>query len=1114
MSLLKKEYLCQVTIVEGRELASTDGTGSCDPFVKVTCGNAASQATTTIDGTNSPSWNQSFTFSKLSLTDAELESWELKIDCINFNAFIMNKLIGGYSIGLATLNRNSNHEFYNTWITLLHPDYGSIPRGYLLINCFIVGPDDVPPAHAIGEQMGLDEDAEDSDEELDDLLTAEQRKLKKLKKQAISTVKTPLIAKKSYQLSVNIYKAERIPKIGDSERNPFVSVRCCGLVDRTHVLESNSNPIWNLKMSFPSSTPILNDRITIRVWDHRPRSRDKLIATLPEIPNDHDFYSISNLITRGGVLPCRWISLYGPSEEEDTIWNDIKKLTGLMKKSYLGTCFLGRILISMAVSSNEDPESGVSKATPYREPASKTYQLRATLYELKNAEECGDEVQIILSIGDHKTKSRRVKKKEKIDPESGEKLVGFIWGNSYSGEALSEIKEPFTVDPTQIPDIFINLYSKGLLGEKRIGYIRKPATEIIGNSSPMWIPFKSIDKHSNIGAASPGLLLISIVFGVEFGDNTKANKLKPRKVDHTFCWNIYGGLDMAPSIEDKDTNLFLKIYCGDSVIIMDDSVRKNKTGKYPIWRWCGVKTIKLHEDLHFELNMRVEVHNKFDSFKLFTHEQEIGQFSVPVYACNTRWKQPHFFHVVNSNEEGVSQGRIIADFFITKEKIEASKNPCAESLDMHTCDVQIALIGIRGLKPPYEQMKITLEIPGYTTADGKPAEKVLEKKNVGKVDKSNPNILEIVTFKGVSLPVKPIFLPAIYIKIEDTALLSWNKSFTYISLINYCNWIEHDIEKREAIEQYNKNFTEKELLEQLPYEFSRKEFKASNLDFEIITNYGSDDEPIKHEDYEETNEKIGKIEKQKKKMMLEDIFEPKNSRISHKIQFDKDSDDEDAEIELRKQTAQKLESELEIMKQVAKAKLEKKGDVPEKIKSEIRKIEKSLEFAKSDPIKEFQFLKKDEEFEDDGTFQYNRPIYKNGLLEETLTLPYNRFELYRKSKDTKKLSLHRVGEPIGAVLKASVALKVHKSNEKNEEYPDVEKMEWDLDFFHPIFEGNPYLIEQFHSEKIVLRVYLLRALSLCAVNNASDLPAIAAGLEALSTATSYPEVLIGDSELK
>ena len=66
-----------------------------------------------------------------------------------------NDLIGSYSIGLSTLHRNNNHEFFNMWITLLHSDFGSEPQGYLLVNAFIVGPKDIPPIHAIGEKVEI-----------------------------------------------------------------------------------------------------------------------------------------------------------------------------------------------------------------------------------------------------------------------------------------------------------------------------------------------------------------------------------------------------------------------------------------------------------------------------------------------------------------------------------------------------------------------------------------------------------------------------------------------------------------------------------------------------------------------------------------------------------------------------------------------------------------------------------------------------------------------------------------------------------------------------------------------------------------------------------------------
>lgn len=54
MTTIRKEYLCQVTIIEARDLVGLDSSGSCDPFIKVTCGNAGSQATTCEESTTNP----------------------------------------------------------------------------------------------------------------------------------------------------------------------------------------------------------------------------------------------------------------------------------------------------------------------------------------------------------------------------------------------------------------------------------------------------------------------------------------------------------------------------------------------------------------------------------------------------------------------------------------------------------------------------------------------------------------------------------------------------------------------------------------------------------------------------------------------------------------------------------------------------------------------------------------------------------------------------------------------------------------------------------------------------------------------------------------------------
>lgn len=126
----KKEYLCQVTVKECRNLQTKNRNGLCDPFVKITCANKQPQLTDPLYGTTQGAWNQSFTFSnvisknnsKLFLSETELEKFEILIEIFDLSAFTSNTLVGSYSVGLSTLYKSMNHEFYNTWLPLSNPE--------------------------------------------------------------------------------------------------------------------------------------------------------------------------------------------------------------------------------------------------------------------------------------------------------------------------------------------------------------------------------------------------------------------------------------------------------------------------------------------------------------------------------------------------------------------------------------------------------------------------------------------------------------------------------------------------------------------------------------------------------------------------------------------------------------------------------------------------------------------------------------------------------------------------------------------------------------------------------------------------------------------------------
>lgn len=101
----------------------------------------------------------------------------------------------------------------------------------------------MPPTHQIGDRLIVEDERIDSDEDfMDEMLSHDKRMLKRKKRSQIKILGGPLVAKKSYQLSINIYKAENLPKIKGIP-NSFVSARSMGLVEKTHVVEGSNAPV-------------------------------------------------------------------------------------------------------------------------------------------------------------------------------------------------------------------------------------------------------------------------------------------------------------------------------------------------------------------------------------------------------------------------------------------------------------------------------------------------------------------------------------------------------------------------------------------------------------------------------------------------------------------------------------------------------------------------------------------------------------------------------------------------------------------------------------------------------------------------------------------------------
>ena len=189
----------------------------------------------------------------------------MNIDLYDHNALLTNELIGQYSIGLSTLYRNTNHEFYKKWITMWNKDEPNKKQGYLLISCFIVGPNERPPFHAADEDF--DPDAQDDSDEDVEVIAKKIENIKRA--QGLVPIIYPGMIEKKYQLTVVVTKAEGIPFCEENVIKPFVSARAFGCVLVTKTAH-NGKPSFNAKLVFPIFYPVLNDKITMRIWHKKP----------------------------------------------------------------------------------------------------------------------------------------------------------------------------------------------------------------------------------------------------------------------------------------------------------------------------------------------------------------------------------------------------------------------------------------------------------------------------------------------------------------------------------------------------------------------------------------------------------------------------------------------------------------------------------------------------------------------------------------------------------------------------------------------------------------------------------------------------------------------------
>ena len=1002
-----KEYLIQVTIIEARCLKpKTDG-GLANPFVKIKCGNLPVQATEVIHDRLEANWNQSFTFEGIKLTEQQLQTTDLLIEVYSKNNFFANDLIGLYSIGLSTLYKNANHEFYNMWVVLYNQDEDpEEAQGYVLLNAFIIGPGDRPPVHDRNDKVNQEVGPEDEDLNIDEM-TFEQLRAYQEKMQSYQIIGKPSVARKGFQLSCYMFKCENLAYFGGKKPSAFISARVAGLVRRTKAVNKNASPVYNQKMLFPCFFPFLNDKILLRIWNERGSTRDDFIANIPEVQNNNDFFNLSKLVAMGGRMPAKWVNLYGIPEEER---NSTFKAKVVHPKE--GTAYMGRIMLSFSLISAEFPICATVPTNPFYEQDPQSYNLYCDIYELKYLKEEQYDIAVWCEckIGPYSSGINTQKK-----PNKKGTVKWNITENNNEITLPSITHIYFPKDYEQVPDIFINLFT-GCGGNEstRIGYIRLNA-EMVNrwstDATPRWLHFKPLDINKD----SPGSVLINLQFTPANESSKRIFKQVGIAKNYNLFAHIVNGFELCPKLDLKKNEIFetkVQVELNDK----SEFTKQTKTGRYPVWN----EIIKIETELDWKLDFAPDVVVKLfrrvpKTFSKDLIDVEVGKFTVPVVSIKKMKKYPHYFNLIHNNE---INGRLMAMFFIidAKEKNVSDKFGVIKRIldDIKLADIKIFTLGFRNLdfNPDYINKKTkfsaSLSDESNTVFPEEKDNTPLEKFNSKDSNCTYFNLINCYEFKDVEIRGDENFqiFPYIKLNLVHEKLFYNEERFIIFNVDEFVSTVSENKKKlyRVLFEQ-NLGVTS---LDQEQKIIGKDVVDDDYIDLKALEDEkdGTNGEE-KGEKYDEDNIDITAIRSKNKKKK-----ENKNEEIKPFLVSKENGGDREMAYKIRTYKNMEIGKEFNLVckpkdKEMEKEKMKR---LRKKYYEEIRKLRKidkpTLEETNRllDLEDQFRDAKKPQMneaifygFEDiQDEYNYGRDIYKEDIYEthQNLVIPYKRKQLY------------------------------------------------------------------------------------------------------------------------
>lgn len=236
----------------------------------------------------------------------------------------------------------------------------------------------------------------------------------------------------------------------------------------------------------------------MRIWSKASGLKANVfIASIPEHPDPLDQFNLTKLMTQDGRMKARWINLYGLHPLD-------RKSNTKGKKE--GSAWLGRVLIAFNMVSNDRPQLQSQVGSQINEPKTLDYKIWVDLYKIVDCEIVpkGSQIWAVVSIGPvpAQTSKSFVYNEAKCLYKYKDVLV-----DTPDFEHISTLP----ADQSQIPDIFIDIYTTSGLSNKevRVAYIRLKAVDCISTRSrPTW--YRLCSPYNDTGSKNIGSLQANV----------------------------------------------------------------------------------------------------------------------------------------------------------------------------------------------------------------------------------------------------------------------------------------------------------------------------------------------------------------------------------------------------------------------------------------------------------------------------------------------------------------------------------------------------------------------------------------------------------------------------